>query len=50
MDQTGFLNVDGKRIPTEMTQLEEDGELGWGTCGHVVKVGRGPDVAFLAMS
>ena len=38
MDQTGFLTVDGKKIPTEMTQLEEDGELGWGTCGHVVKV------------
>lgn len=38
MSQTGILTLDGKKYPTEISELEHLGELGHGTCGHVVKM------------
>jgi len=38
MKQTGVLSIDGKRYPTPIGDLEALGDLGNGTCGHVVKM------------
>ncbi|XP_060068127.1 dual specificity mitogen-activated protein kinase kinase 7-like [Ylistrum balloti] len=38
MSQTGILTLDGKKYPTEISELQHLGELGHGTCGHVVKM------------
>jgi mitogen-activated protein kinase kinase 7 len=38
MKLTGVLNIDGKRYPTPIGDLEALGDLGNGTCGHVVKM------------
>ncbi|XP_064615892.1 dual specificity mitogen-activated protein kinase kinase 7-like [Liolophura sinensis] len=38
MKQTGILNIDGEKIPTDINDLESLGELGHGTCGQVIKM------------
>ena len=38
MKQNGILNINGQKYQTEMKDLEHLGELGNGTCGHVVKM------------
>ncbi|OWF39499.1 Dual specificity mitogen-activated protein kinase kinase 7 [Mizuhopecten yessoensis] len=38
MSQTGILTMEGQKYPTEISDLEHLGELGHGTCGHVVKM------------
>ncbi|XP_033764295.1 dual specificity mitogen-activated protein kinase kinase 7-like isoform X2 [Pecten maximus] len=38
MSQTGILTLDRQKYPTEISELEHLGELGHGTCGHVVKM------------
>ena len=38
MKLTGVLNIDGKRYKTPIADLEALGDLGNGTCGHVVKM------------
>ncbi|XP_052789585.1 dual specificity mitogen-activated protein kinase kinase 7-like isoform X2 [Mya arenaria] len=38
MKQTGLLNINGQKVPTEITDLEPLGELGHGTCGQVVRM------------
>ncbi|KAL1138709.1 hypothetical protein AAG570_008771, partial [Ranatra chinensis] len=38
MKLTGIICINGKKFPTEITDLEHLGELGNGTCGHVVRM------------
>lgn len=38
MSQNGLLQVNGKRVPTKIDDLQLLGDLGNGTCGHVVKM------------
>ena len=38
MKLTGVLNIDGKKFPTPIEELLPLGDLGNGTCGHVVKM------------
>ncbi|KAL5012403.1 hypothetical protein ScPMuIL_010954 [Solemya velum] len=38
MKMTGILTVDGQKIPAEISDIEQMGELGHGTCGQVVKM------------
>lgn len=38
MKMNGILTIDGKKYHTKMEDLEHLGELGNGTCGHVVKM------------
>jgi len=38
MKQSGMLNIDGKKYPTPIENLIPLGDLGNGTCGHVVKM------------
>ncbi|XP_070165430.1 dual specificity mitogen-activated protein kinase kinase hemipterous isoform X1 [Polyergus mexicanus] len=42
MKMNGILNINGQRYQTEMKDLEHLGELGNGTCGHVVKMRHKP--------
>jgi len=38
MKQAGCLTIDNKRIPCDISELVHLGDLGSGTCGHVVKM------------
>jgi len=38
MKLSGVLNIDDKKYPTPIADLEPIGDLGNGTCGHVVKM------------
>ncbi|XP_046669559.1 dual specificity mitogen-activated protein kinase kinase 7-like [Homalodisca vitripennis] len=50
MQLSGILCIDGKKYHTEMTKdLEDLGELGNGTCGHVVKMLHKPSQRVIAV-
>lgn len=38
MKQAGVLTINGQKIPSDISELRPIGELGQGTCGHVVKM------------
>ncbi|XP_038046871.1 dual specificity mitogen-activated protein kinase kinase 7-like isoform X2 [Patiria miniata] len=38
MRQTGKLTVDGRRVPFNIDSLEAIDELGFGSCGHVIRM------------
>ena len=38
MEQQGILTLDGQKYPTDSNEMIPLGELGHGTCGHVVKM------------
>ncbi|XP_022104846.1 dual specificity mitogen-activated protein kinase kinase 7-like isoform X2 [Acanthaster planci] len=38
MRQTGKLTIDGKRVPFNIDSLEAIDELGFGSCGHVIRM------------
>jgi mitogen-activated protein kinase kinase 7 len=38
MKNAGILNIDGVKRRVEISELESLGELGHGTCGHVVRM------------
>ena len=42
MERTNQLQVNGRRIPAHIDDLELLGDLGNGTCGHVVKMRHKP--------
>lgn len=43
------LSMGGKRHPVKMTDMEQLGDLGSGTCGHVVKMRHRPTGKVLAV-
>ncbi|XP_014476701.1 PREDICTED: dual specificity mitogen-activated protein kinase kinase 7-like [Dinoponera quadriceps] len=49
MKMNGMLNINGQRYQTEMKDLEHLGELGNGTCGHVVKMRHKPSGVVIAV-
>ncbi|GAB1866433.1 mitogen-activated protein kinase kinase [Camponotus japonicus] len=49
MKMSGILNINGQRYQTEMKDLEHLGELGNGTCGHVVKMRHKPSGVVIAV-
>ncbi|KAG7196628.1 hypothetical protein KM043_015977 [Ampulex compressa] len=49
MKMNGILNINGQRYQTEMKDLEHLGELGNGTCGHVVKMRHKPSGVVIAV-
>ncbi|EZA48885.1 Dual specificity mitogen-activated protein kinase kinase [Ooceraea biroi] len=49
MKMNGILNINGQRYQTEMKDLEHLGELGNGTCGHVVKMKHKPSGVVIAV-
>ncbi|XP_012243077.1 dual specificity mitogen-activated protein kinase kinase hemipterous [Bombus impatiens] len=49
MKMNGILNINGQRYQTEMKDLEHLGELGNGTCGHVVKMRHKPSGVLIAV-
>ncbi|TRY75876.1 hypothetical protein TCAL_09945 [Tigriopus californicus] len=49
MSQTGILCVKHQRVPTKLDDLELVGDLGNGTCGHVVKMRHKPSGQILAV-
>lgn len=46
---SGNLTIDGKKFPPDVRDLEQLGELGNGTCGHVVKMLHTPSQAVIAV-
>lgn len=46
---SGNLTIDGKKFPPDIRDLEQLGELGNGTCGHVVKMLHTPSQAVIAV-
>ena len=46
---TGIITVDGKRYFSSIHDLEHLGELGFGSCGQVVKMRHPPSNAFIAV-
>ncbi|KAG1653720.1 Dual specificity mitogen-activated protein kinase kinase 7 [Nymphon striatum] len=49
MKLTGILIINGKRIHTDIKDLEHQGELGNGSCGHVVKMKHKPSNSVIAV-
>ncbi|KAJ8679787.1 hypothetical protein QAD02_015574 [Eretmocerus hayati] len=49
MKMNGILTINGQRYHTTMSQLEHLGELGNGTCGHVVKMRHKPSGVIIAV-
>ncbi|XP_012287215.1 dual specificity mitogen-activated protein kinase kinase 7 [Orussus abietinus] len=49
MKMNGILNIDGQKYQTDMKDLEHLGELGNGTCGHVVKMRHKPSGVVIAV-
>lgn len=49
MKMNGILNINGQKYQTEMIDLEHLGELGNGTCGHVVKMRHKPSGVVIAV-
>ncbi|XP_012056844.1 PREDICTED: dual specificity mitogen-activated protein kinase kinase 7-like [Atta cephalotes] len=49
MKMNGILNINGQRYQTDMKDLEHLGELGNGTCGHVVKMRHKPSGVIIAV-
>lgn len=49
MKMNGILNINGQRYQTDMKDLEHLGELGNGTCGHVVKMRHKPSGVVIAV-
>ncbi|GLG97080.1 Dual specificity mitogen-activated protein kinase kinase hemipterous [Gryllus bimaculatus] len=49
MKMNGILNINGKKYQTEIKDLEHLGELGNGTCGHVVKMLHKPSQTIIAV-
>lgn len=49
MKMNGNLNINGRKYQTEMRDLEHLGELGNGTCGHVVKMKHKPSGVVIAV-
>ncbi|GAB6021983.1 Dual specificity mitogen-activated protein kinase kinase 7, variant 2 [Chamberlinius hualienensis] len=49
MKQKGILTIDGLRYQTEISDLIQLGELGNGTCGHVVKMLHKPSNKVIAV-
>lgn len=46
---TGIITVDGTRYYSSIHDLEHLGELGFGSCGHVVKMRHPPSNAVIAV-
>ncbi|XP_023713863.1 dual specificity mitogen-activated protein kinase kinase 7 isoform X2 [Cryptotermes secundus] len=49
MKMNGILSINGKKYKTEIKDLEHQGELGNGTCGHVVKMLHKPSQTVIAV-
>ncbi|XP_051166894.1 dual specificity mitogen-activated protein kinase kinase 7-like [Leptopilina boulardi] len=49
MKMNGILNINGQKYQTEMKDLEHLGELGNGTCGHVVRMKHKPSGVVIAV-
>ncbi|KDR09965.1 Dual specificity mitogen-activated protein kinase kinase 7 [Zootermopsis nevadensis] len=49
MKRNGILSINGKKYKTEIKDLEHQGELGNGTCGHVVKMLHKPSHTVIAV-
>ncbi|XP_066994275.2 dual specificity mitogen-activated protein kinase kinase 7 isoform X2 [Anabrus simplex] len=49
MKMNGILNINGKKYQTDIKDLEHLGELGNGTCGHVVKMLHKPSQTVIAV-
>jgi len=49
MKMNGILSINGKKYKTEIKDLEHQGELGNGTCGHVVKMRHKPSETVIAV-
>ncbi|CAE1270016.1 MAP2K7 [Acanthosepion pharaonis] len=49
MKQTGILNVNGQKLPSDCSDLEALGELGHGTCGQVIKMRHKKTNSYLAV-
>ncbi|XP_012250643.1 dual specificity mitogen-activated protein kinase kinase 7-like [Athalia rosae] len=49
MKMNGILSINGRKYHTEMKDLEHLGELGNGTCGHVVKMRHKPSGVVIAV-
>ncbi|XP_065338450.1 dual specificity mitogen-activated protein kinase kinase 7 isoform X1 [Cloeon dipterum] len=49
MQQNGILNIQGKKYQTVEYELEHLGDLGYGTCGHVVKMLHKPSDTVIAV-
>ncbi|XP_058802701.1 dual specificity mitogen-activated protein kinase kinase 7-like isoform X2 [Phymastichus coffea] len=49
MKMNGILTINGQKYNTEMNDLEQLGELGNGTCGHVVKMRHKPSGVVIAV-
>nr|CAD7207181.1 unnamed protein product [Timema douglasi] len=49
MQMNGILNINQKRYQTDIKDLEDLGELGNGTCGHVVKMLHRPSGIVIAV-
>lgn len=49
MKMNGILSINGQKYQTDMKDLEHLGELGNGTCGHVVKMKHRPSGVVIAV-
>ncbi|XP_063232158.1 dual specificity mitogen-activated protein kinase kinase 7-like [Bacillus rossius redtenbacheri] len=49
MKMNGILSINGKKYQTEIKDLQDLGELGNGTCGHVVKMLHKPSGTVIAV-
>ncbi|XP_015518260.2 dual specificity mitogen-activated protein kinase kinase 7 isoform X1 [Neodiprion lecontei] len=49
MKMNGILSINGQKYQTDMKDLEHLGELGNGTCGHVVKMRHRPSGVVIAV-
>lgn len=49
MKMNGILTINGQKYHTDMNDLEQLGELGNGTCGHVVKMRHKPSGVVIAV-
>ncbi|XP_039288340.1 dual specificity mitogen-activated protein kinase kinase 7 isoform X2 [Nilaparvata lugens] len=49
MEMSGLLTIDGKKFQTDIKDMKHLGELGNGTCGHVVKMLHKPSQTIIAI-
>lgn len=49
MKISGILTINGREYRTDVTDMEDIGELGSGTCGQVVKMRHRPSGAIIAV-
>ncbi|BET01043.1 mitogen-activated protein kinase kinase [Nesidiocoris tenuis] len=49
MKMSGIISIHGRTYPTDINDMEHLGELGSGTCGHVVKMRHRPSNSIIAV-